>query len=163
MRYSIMGFSQEIAAIIKEIVDDKGGKKRELSLDYTDLAVLRWFTDFLASGKMTSIEIEGTKYYHILYDKLLADMPLINCNKKNLAERLKKLVQLKVLKHHFYKELGSQSFYSMGDRFIDLIHNDFTAGYSSRTSCDQNNGGYPENGVGVSRKQDRGFPENRKQ
>ena len=49
MKYTMLGFSQKIAA--------------DYGLDLNDLAILRWFVDFKESGNMRSMEMDGDIYY----------------------------------------------------------------------------------------------------
>lgn len=53
MRALIMGFSQPVANSISKTITDENGNTKVLRLDYSDLAVLRWFGSFLASGRMS--------------------------------------------------------------------------------------------------------------
>ena len=124
MRKSIMGFDQSFIATLSVSKIDKNGKTVTQKADYTDLAILRWFVDFQCSGKMTSIEIGGERYFFVSYKKLLEDMPLLDMSKQALYTRLQKLVALGLLKHHYHKEFGSQAFYCMGENYIHLIHDD---------------------------------------
>ena len=55
MKYTMLGFSQQIAA--------------DYGLDLNDLAILRWFVDFKESGNMRSMEIDGDVYYWVFYEK----------------------------------------------------------------------------------------------
>lgn len=45
MKYTMLGFSQQIAA--------------DYGLDLNDLAILRWFVDFKESSNMRSMKIDG--------------------------------------------------------------------------------------------------------
>ena len=57
MKYTMLGFSQQIAA--------------DYGLDLNDLAILRWFVDFKESGNMRSMEIDEDVYYWVFYEKNL--------------------------------------------------------------------------------------------
>lgn len=56
MKYSFLGYS------VKKIM--------ELNLDVKDLAILRYFDDFMERGKMNYEIIEGVKYYWISYKNI---------------------------------------------------------------------------------------------
>ena len=56
MKYTMLGFSQQIAA--------------DYGLDLNDLAILRWFVDFKESGNMHSMEIDGDVYYWVFCEKI---------------------------------------------------------------------------------------------
>lgn len=121
MRQSIMGFNQAFATTLSVNKTDKNGKTITQKVDYTDLAILRWFVDFQCTGKMTAVDVNGERYFWVGYQKLLEDMPLLNINKRAAFDRLQKLVDLGLLKHHYASDL-KRSFYKMGDAYTNLIH-----------------------------------------
>ena len=122
MRHSIMGFSQAYAASLTRKAVDANGKEHLQKIDYTDLAILRWFVDYQATGKMTSIEFSGIRYFFVAYAKILEDMPLLDITKKAMRERFQKLVAFGLLKHHLHKEFGNKVFFCMGENFAHLIN-----------------------------------------
>ena len=138
MRKNIMGFDQSVIASLSAVKTDKNGKTVTLKADYTDLAILRWFVDFQCSGKMTSIEVCGERYFFVSYKKLLDDMPLLDMSKQALYTRMQKLIALGLLKHHYHKEFGSQAFYCMGENYIRLIHSDETLSSELVTPSQEN-------------------------
>ena len=64
MRYTIEGFSQTEAIKFRriEIVKDSKGNDKEkvVTLDCTDLVILRWFVDFWP--RMMKVEIGGRRW-----------------------------------------------------------------------------------------------------
>lgn len=111
MKYTIEGFSQEYAITLK---DEKS------RIDCTDLAILRWFVDFQATGKMDFVDVGRDRFFWVNYNSLLDDMPILSLSKRSLYDRLQKMVKFGLLKHYHKKSGGSFSFYCFGDSFFDL-------------------------------------------
>ena len=118
MRYTIEGFSQTEAIKFRrtEIVN---GKEKVVTLDCTDLVILRWFVDFWPN--MMKVEIGGRQYAWLSYKALIEDMPLIGIKKGMLALRLKKLVDFGILTHQTVKNGGTFSYYGFGPEYARLI------------------------------------------
>lgn len=118
MRYTIEGFSQTEAIKFRrtEIVN---GKEKVVTLDCTDLVILRWFVDFWPN--MMKVEIGGKQYAWLSYKALIEDMPLIGIKKGMLALRLKKLVSFDILSHQTVKSGGTFSYYGFGSEYIRLV------------------------------------------
>lgn len=118
MRYTIEGFSQTEAIKFRrtEIVN---GKEKVVTLDCTDLVILRWFVDFWPN--MMKVEIGGRQYAWLSYKALIEDMPLIGIKKGMLALRLKKLVDFGILTHQTVKSGGTFSYYGFGPEYARLI------------------------------------------
>lgn len=118
MRYTIEGFSQTEAIKFRrtEIVN---GKEKVVTLDCTDLVILRWFVDFWPN--MMKVEIGGRQYAWLSYKALIEDMPLIGIKKGMLALRLKKLVGFGILSHQTVKSGGTFSYYGFGPEYVRLI------------------------------------------
>ena len=118
MRYTIEGFSQTEAIKFRrtEIVN---GKEKVVTLDCTDLVILRWFVDFWPN--MMKVEIGGRQYAWLSYKALIEDMPLIGIKKGMLALRLKKLVSFGILSHQTVKSGGTFSYYGFGPEYARLI------------------------------------------
>ena len=108
MRYSLLGFSVKYMA--------------EYDIDMTSAAILKWFIDFSHTGKMREERIDNKSYYWIIYDGILKDMPNIKLKKAQVAKRMKKLVECKVLLHKCIRNhKGTFSYYAFGSNFINLI------------------------------------------
>ena len=114
MKISIEGFNQEYAISLKKEVDGK-----IIKLDCTDLVILRWFVDFYP--RMKKVEINGIQYAWLSHKKLSEDLPVIDISKKAFIDRMKKLVNLKILTYEFIKESGSISVYGFGENYQNLI------------------------------------------
>lgn len=110
MKYSIEGFNQEEA--LKMGINN-------IRLDVIDLVILRWIVDF--QPKMTKKIIEGEEFFWIKYQALLDALPILNFNKQNLYRRLKKMCDMKVLKHKNVRNNGNFSYYSFGENYIRLV------------------------------------------
>ena len=118
MRYTIEGFSQKYAMTLRKKVI-KRDKEVEIKIDCTDLVILRWFVDFYPN--MKKMIIEGKEYAWLTHNKLKTDLPLIDISKEAFNERMKKLVEFKILEYQFIKEGGSFSLYAFGENYINLI------------------------------------------
>lgn len=118
MRYTIEGFSQKYAMTLRKKVI-KRDKEVEIKIDCTDLVILRWFVDFYPN--MKKMIIEGKEYAWLTHNKLKIDLPLIDISKEAFNERMKKLVEFKILEYQFIKEGGSFSLYAFGENYINLI------------------------------------------
>lgn len=106
MRYTVLGFNQ-----IKAI---------ELGLSLEDLALLRYFKDFIAGGKMITKDIEGMRFYWFKYDNVAKEMPILTLKKDAIYRRLKALANKDILIHKTIKEGGTYSYYALGERFYEL-------------------------------------------
>ena len=134
MKYTIHGFSQQVAVKFKKNILDKNGKEKEIKIDCTDLLILRWFVDFYP--KMMKVEIDGVQYAWVQYQKILSDLPLLDIKKQALFDRLKKLCEFGILNHKTVKVNGTFSYYGFGKKYSILID----------TECSQlNKGEYSTN------------------
>ena len=126
MRYTIEGFSQAEAIKFRrtEIVKDSRGNDKEkvITLDCTDLVILRWFVDFYTN--MIKIDVGGRQYAWVNYKSLISDMPLLGFKKAMLAIRFKKLVSFGILSHHTVKNGGTFSYYGFGPEYMRLLDTD---------------------------------------
>ena len=100
MKYTMLGFSQQIAA--------------DYGLDLNDLAILRWFVDFKESGNMRSMEIDGDVYYWVFYEKISEELFIIKLQKsaipttKNIYYHIKILKEL-ATKRNIYNLISDKS------------------------------------------------------
>lgn len=122
MRYTIEGFSQTEAVKFRrtEIVKDSKGNDKEkvVTLDCTDLVILRWFVDFWPN--MMKVEIGGRQYAWLSYKDAIKDMPLLGVKKAAFALRLKKMVSFGILTHKTVKSNGTFSYYGFGPEYMRL-------------------------------------------
>lgn len=112
MKYTIEGFSQKIAI--------------RMGLKAEDLVILRWFVDFYATGKMARmISSDGGEFYWVDYKTVLEELPIIQCNKRNLSSRFERLVNAGVLRHATIKsKAGTYAAYAFGDFYNTLVFGD---------------------------------------
>lgn len=143
MKYTIEGFSQEAAV--------------DMGLCSEDLVLLRWFVDFWCSGKMSKQIHDDTTYAWVNYKTVLEDMPIIRCNKKNLAAKFKRLVEAGVLVNRTIRQNGTFSVYKFGENYDRLIYRDpLTQNGEGLPENEQP--GYPKTGNPVTRKQVTKYP-----
>ena len=107
MKYTMLGFSQQIAA--------------DYGLDLNDLAILRWFVDFKESGNMRSMEIDRNVYYWVLYEKILEELFIIKLQKSAIYKRLKKMCDCDILKKKTVSCGGNYSYFALGENYEELI------------------------------------------
>lgn len=107
MKFTIHGFSQQ--------------KAMDLGLDQDDLLLLRWFVDFKDTNSMVSKVIDNKPYYWIKYSGLLKDLPILKIKKDTVYRRFKKMSTVGVLDHTTVRQGGVYSFYSLGDKYSELL------------------------------------------
>lgn len=108
MKYNVLGFDQATLISFK--------------LDYVDALVLRFFIDIKDTKKMKAVIIENEPYYWIRYEAIIEEYPIIGLkNSDSVYRRCKKLVSAGVLKHKTVKSGGTYSYYSLGDKYLQLI------------------------------------------
>lgn len=109
MKYTILGFNQQGAI--------------EEGLDLTDLSLLAWVRDLMASPSARTREQEGLRFVWVCYAYLLEDMPIVRITKRTLRWRFRKLADCGLLYHLHDKEGGSWSFYALTPRAMRLMYN----------------------------------------
>lgn len=107
MKYTMLGFSQQIAA--------------DYGLDLNDLAILRWFVDFKESGNMRSMKIDGDVYYWVFYEKISEELFIIKLQKSAIYKRLKKMCDCNILKKKTVSCGGNYSYFALGENYEELI------------------------------------------
>lgn len=107
MKYTMLGFSQQIAA--------------DYGLDLNDLAILRWFVDFKESGNMRSMKIYGDVYYWVFYEKISEELFIIKLQKSAIYKRLKKMCDCDILKKKTVSCGGNYSYFALGENYEELI------------------------------------------
>lgn len=111
MKYNIFGFNQKKAV--------------ELGLNMNDLAVLRDYIDFTATGG-TATHTEGNIVFHwVKYENVLEQLPILTVNTKEMIARIyKKLSRIGMLMHKTIRnEAGTFSFYAPGNNLKSLVYN----------------------------------------
>lgn len=109
MRYSILGFNQELAC--------------KFELDIRDLLILDYVYQAVASPKMEHIIKDNKTYVWIYHEKLLQDLPMLGIEEEALKKRLKKLVNLDMLyteKVSNNTRRGSKAFYGITEKCDEL-------------------------------------------
>lgn len=115
MRYTVHGFSQEVAI--------------RLGLDNDALLLLRWFVDFQGTGDMTTILMDGKPYFWVAYSKVIKDIPILTDKEDTVYRKFKKLcdIQANVLKVHTTREklqngkFKTYTYYGFGENYKSLI------------------------------------------
>ncbi|MCF0147556.1 MAG: hypothetical protein HUJ77_04070 [Clostridium sp.] len=126
MKYSFLGYS------VKKIM--------KFDLDVKDLAILRYFDDFMESGKMNYEVIEGVKYYWISYKNIEDELPFLSLRKRSIMMRMLKLRDLGILAHYTKKEGGTFSYYALGEKYKELLYiNDNNDDYRNNNTNEENN------------------------
>lgn len=126
MKYTIEGFSQQYAAMLKD---------EKQKIDCIDLVILRWFVDFKDTGKMAYMDIGSDRFYWVRYDKVLEDMPILSISRRALYDRMQKMVKFGVLKHHHHKVGGNFSYYALGENYVNLVSQPYEDNFN--TLCSQ--------------------------
>lgn len=102
MKYSINGFSQ---AEITKFNDSHP----DLQIDPVDLLIFAWLKDFVVDTeiaatanksrkRMWTKEIEGTRYYRVMYSALIEEFPILNYqSQKTISRRFEKYVEAGIL------------------------------------------------------------------
>lgn len=107
MKYTVMGLNQN--------------KLAKLGCDFIDAGILRYFIDFIKSGRMVHKVVEGNIYYWIKYDAVLEDLPLLHMKKASVQSRFYKLRDLGLLTHFPVREKGVYSYYGLSEKCKELI------------------------------------------
>ncbi|CZR95403.1 MULTISPECIES: hypothetical protein [Clostridioides] len=125
MKYTILGFSQKKAV--------------ELGLNTKDLLILRWFVDFLGSGRMARKLVNGIEYYWVDYSGVIKELPILYTEKHDTIYRvLKKLDKIGILEHATLKQGGTWSYYKLGYRYIELISDSYQQA-GNKSDCSEIN------------------------
>lgn len=131
MKYTICGFSQAEALKMSRI-ENRNGKDVRVSIDSTDLLILRWFVDFYPRMKKTIIE--GREFAWLRHSELERDMPILGISARSCVARMKKLVSFGILDYRFLKHGGTWSYYSFGPAYralVDTVPDQTTTGEQS--------------------------------
>lgn len=99
----------------------------EYKLDYVDAIILRWYTDFSLSGKMTeAISTDGKRYYWVNYKGVLDALPILGFKSRDRIYRtFKKFVSCGLMEHYIKKQGGTYSCYRLnGDKYGPLQYSE---------------------------------------
>lgn len=98
MTSSIYGYQQDQLIQYVDEIEDSHGKMKTIRIDCTDLCIMRWLANFIASGKMKHhADKDGNLYYLFTYNKILSDLPILNISKAALRDRIRKLEHFKIM------------------------------------------------------------------
>lgn len=109
MRTSVLTFNQERAV--------------ELGLSVEELLLLNWFVYFNGSEDALKFTLDDGVYIWVSYQKVLDDLPIIHCNKRNLATKFQHLSDAGVLVHKTLKQTGTMSAFRLGHEYSGLVLN----------------------------------------
>lgn len=131
MKFTMSGFSQQAAL--------------EFGLDTTDLYILRWIVDFMESGRMRVMFLDGEKYYWVSYQGIVDDMPLLYIKKDAVYKRLRHICDLKILKKKTVCAGGKFSYYALGEKFEELLRFETVSNKSDKNKSDLNQDPHNQN------------------
>lgn len=124
LKYTIEDFNQE--------------KLIKLGLDLVDAMILRYFIDFMNTKKMKARVVEGECYYWLSYDAVIKEFPILNLNTRDsVYRRFKKLVEAGVLKHVTIRENGTYAFYTVGEKYEELLWQNLSDNNSHASDIEQ--------------------------
>ncbi len=107
MKHTIMGFQQK--------------KLIELGLDIEDAAILRYFVDFMSTDLMKAEVVDGQTYYWVMYEGVIAELPMLKMKKQAVRKRFYNLRDSGVLTHYVKKAGGTYSYFGIGERYLELV------------------------------------------
>lgn len=108
MRFSIEGFSQ--ARLV------------ELGCDATDAVLLRWFADFVGTGKMATHDTSAGRFYWVRYEYVIEQLPILGVtNRTSLGRRFKRLADAGILAHLTVTAGGTFSYFGFGPEWKSLV------------------------------------------
>lgn len=110
MTFSVLGFSQ------RRLV--------ELGLTMDEAMILRWFVDYLSSGKMRVIQFGGHTWYWVNFSGVLESLPIIGGSAKTISRRFDRLEAAGVLEHYTFREGGVFSCYRINAIIYESLIDD---------------------------------------
>lgn len=145
MKYSILGFNQEIVCAIKKDVQTDNGNIKHLCLDVIDLLILKDFSDFMNRSKIIKLTIDDKIYFSITHKCILEDLPILGIKKQALKDRIDKMVQLGILDKKVVRDNGGTWVgYRTTKVYEDLIYsnnNQDGVYLTTRGGCSELHGG----------------------
>ena len=111
MKYSVLGFSQEMAM--------------KTSLDLTDLVLLKYINDACARVGMIHIVDEDTVYTWLSHKKIMEDLPIMRISEGTLKNRLSRLKQtgyIQSITNADKQGRGSRTYYGLTEVTMMLIY-----------------------------------------
>jgi len=109
MSYTIHGFQQAVLV--------------EYGCDTIDAFFLRWFADFVHTGKMQYIEEKGERFYWVNHDYFIRENPIVKITTPAvMGRRLRRLCKAKVLyscSRKFHE--GTKNFYRVNPKVYERL------------------------------------------
>ena len=100
---------------------EKEGSAEIVSLDGTDLYLLRWLIN--SQSALPHVKINGQDFFTVKYEKIADAMPILHLQKQAIAKRMKKYCTLELLESATI-DLGSALWFSMTPKFFSLLPKD---------------------------------------
>lgn len=110
MKYSVLGFNQEVVLSYKREVKD-GDKSVVVKLDLDDLLILKEISDLANRPSIEKKILDGAMYCWIQYKLILEDLPILDISKKRLQQRLDKLCMFDLIERRVEKVQGVGTFH----------------------------------------------------
>lgn len=111
MRWTIEGFSQ------KRLVG--------LGLDAIDAVLLRFVADFYLSGKMQKVIMGDQEYFWLCYSHVLSELPILGIEKRQLSNRMDKLVEAGVMKKEVVRSgIGTRAYIRFDEEIFAALVSD---------------------------------------
>lgn len=123
MKYSILGFNQEMVCEIRKTILNKN-KYKILTLDVSDLLIIQEIADFMNRKKVIKYTIDDKTYVSIKYDLILEDLPILGIKKQALRDKIDKICELGIIeKKVIVNESGSWTAFRLSDKYEELRYN----------------------------------------
>lgn len=118
----------------------------KLNLTTDDALILKWLSNFIASGKQETISENGEIYYWVKYSKLLDDLPILKTkNPKQIIKTVKRLCgidsknenlyPLKKITKYLPNKLGRKTYISFRKENYDLLYNNIQRDIAQETKA----------------------------
>lgn len=115
MKYTIEGFSQEIAL--------------KLGLDAKDLVLLRWIVDFHATDRMEKHYFDRKEYFWVDYRTVIQDLPILAIGHKvALRRRLRNIEKSGLVEFRVFPGAGNRTFYRFKSEILSSLLSNKTRG-----------------------------------
>lgn len=124
MKYSILGFNQEVVVKMSAVKEVKG-KLVEVKLDISDLLILQSIADFMNRPKIQKTIIDDKIYCWVKHSVILEDLPILNIKQQAFSDKLDKLVMFGLLeKQTIRNQTGTMSYFRIGENYEKLRYSD---------------------------------------
>lgn len=139
MRYTIIGFNQEMV-ISYERTTYENGKEKVIKLDVIDLLILQELADFMNRKSIIKHTIDDKIFFSIKYDAIIEDLPILGMKKQALRDRIDKLCFLGLVEKKVVKnESGSWAAFRVSENYECLLYSQEGGGvYQTTHPCVSN-------------------------